>query len=71
MVAHVTPPAAPDASLQIPRDPSARDTARQAALIESINRLREETNAVIHAHNYQYPEIQDIADYVGDSLGLS
>ncbi|MBC7460435.1 MAG: quinolinate synthase NadA [Thermoleophilia bacterium] len=71
MVAHVTSPAAPDASLQIPRDPSARDPARQAALIESINRLREETNAVILAHNYQYPEIQDIADYVGDSLGLS
>ncbi|MCW2973274.1 MAG: quinolinate synthetase [Thermoleophilia bacterium] len=71
MVAHVTSPSAPDASLQIPRDPSAKDPARQAELIASINRLREETNAVILAHNYQYPEIQDIADYVGDSLGLS
>ncbi|MCW2927454.1 MAG: quinolinate synthetase complex, subunit [Thermoleophilia bacterium] len=60
-----------DPSTQIPFDPSAADPARQAELIESINRLRTERNAVILAHNYQYPEIQDIADYVGDSLGLS
>jgi quinolinate synthase len=60
-----------DASTQIPFDPSAADPARQAELIESIKRLREERNAVILAHNYQYPEIQDIADFVGDSLGLS
>jgi quinolinate synthase len=60
-----------DASTRIPFDPSAADPARQAELIESINRLRTERNAVILAHNYQYPEIQDIADFVGDSLGLS
>jgi len=40
-------------------------------LSEQVRALAKERNATILAHNYQVPEVQDVADYVGDSLGLS
>ncbi len=41
------------------------------ALSHEVRELAAERNAVILAHNYQVPEVQQVADYVGDSLGLS
>ena len=40
-------------------------------LVEEINRLKKEKNAVILSHFYVEGDLQDIADYVGDSLGLA
>jgi len=46
-------------------------TMNDRQLAEAIRKLARERNAVILAHNYERPEVQDIADVVGDSLGLS
>src|SRR6187399_481418 len=62
----IQPRRAEDFVTRVPLPP-----ARLDALSRDILALKKKLNAVILAHNYQVPEIQDIADYVGDSLGLA
>src|SRR5947209_16332383 len=59
--------------MNLPMAPTAAPAVLEniAALQAEVRALAEERDAVILAHNYQVPEIQDVAHYVGDSLGLS
>ena len=54
-----------------PTKPDALSPAEIAALSDEVRALAAERNAVILAHNYELPEIQDVAHHMGDSLGLS
>jgi quinolinate synthase len=68
-------------AMQLPMAPTPQQTTGPArpplslaevdALKAQVRALAQERGAVILAHNYQVPEVQDVADYVGDSLGLS
>jgi quinolinate synthase len=58
----------PMAPLDTPPDLAPEDVS---ALQDEVRELARERDAIILAHNYQRPEVQDVADYVGDSLGLS
>ncbi len=64
-------PMAPTLPMAPGQTPSALSAEEIEGLQAEVRALAAERRAVILAHNYQVPEIQDVADYVGDSLGLS
>jgi quinolinate synthase len=66
----------PKSKIQNPLHPALRrfvpqDPEEIAAMQEEVRRLAAERRAIIIAHNYQVPEVQDVADFVGDSLALA
>jgi quinolinate synthase len=65
-------PMAPTLPMAPSQDPRAELSPEQIATLQAeVRELAAERRAVILAHNYQVPEVQDVAHYVGDSLGLS
>ena len=61
----------PDRAEYVPQPWRQGDTPALARKAAAIRALAGERNAIILAHNYQLPEVQEVADFVGDSLGLA